>query len=40
VPEYLGEAPSSIKDRHYARPDQAHFDKAILWLGKQLGQVT
>jgi integrase len=38
VPEYLGEAPTSIKDKHYARPDQVHFDAAIHWLGKQLGQ--
>jgi integrase len=38
VPEYLGEAPSSIKDKHYARPDQALFDQAVTWLGKQVGQ--
>jgi hypothetical protein len=40
VPEYLGEAPSSIKDKHYVRPDQALFDRAVKWLGERLGQPT
>jgi integrase len=37
VQEYLGEAPTSIKDKHYARPDQVVFDEAVSWLGEQLG---
>jgi hypothetical protein len=36
---YLGHAPDSIKDKHYAAVPQAQFDEAILWLGRQLGQV-
>jgi hypothetical protein len=40
VPEYLGESPTSIKDRHYVRPDPAHFDAALNWLGRQLGMVA
>jgi hypothetical protein len=36
---YLGHAPDSIKDRHYADVPQAEFDKALTWLGQQLGQV-
>ncbi|HWG43579.1 MAG TPA: hypothetical protein VN688_12400 [Gemmataceae bacterium] len=34
---FLGHAPTSIKDRHYAAPPQALFDEAVLWLGQQLG---
>lgn len=34
---FLGHAPSTIRDRHYVRPDQALFDDAVLWLGKQYG---
>ncbi len=36
---FLGHAPSSVADRHYVRPDQAAFDEAVTWLGRQLGQV-
>jgi integrase len=38
---YLGHAPDSIKDRHYvdASQLQPQFDAALLWLGRQLGQV-
>lgn len=36
---YLGHSPRSMKDRHYSRPDQAHFDRAIEWLGQQFGFV-
>jgi integrase len=34
---FLGHAPSSVKDRHYAAPPQALLDEAVLWLGMQLG---
>jgi integrase len=34
---YLGHAPDSIKDKHYAAPPQKLFDEAITWLGKQFG---
>jgi integrase len=34
---YLGHAPASMKDRHYAAPPQELFDAAVLWLGEQLG---
>src|SRR5579884_3377101 len=36
---FLGHAPASLKDRHYARPDQALFDEAVNWLGQQFGFV-
>jgi hypothetical protein len=36
---YLGHAPDSIKDRHYADVPKDEFDKAVTWLGQQLGQV-
>jgi hypothetical protein len=36
---YLGHAPDSVKDRHYAAVPQGPFDEAILWLGRQLGQI-
>jgi hypothetical protein len=36
---YLGHAPDSIKDRHYAAVPQDQFDEAVTWLGQQLGQV-
>lgn len=34
---FLGHAPSTMKDRHYAAPPQALFDEAVHWLGVQLG---
>jgi integrase len=34
---YLGHAPATMKDRHYAAPPAALFDEAIAWLGEQLG---
>jgi hypothetical protein len=36
---FLVHSPRSIADRFYAAPDQRFFDKAILCLGQQLGQV-
>lgn len=36
---FLGHSPRSIADRYYAAPDQGLFDKAVWWLGQQLGQV-
>jgi integrase len=34
---FLGHAPQSVKDRHYAQPSQELFDEAMTWLGQQLG---
>ena len=35
---FLGEAPSSITDRHYAAPSQVRFNRAVAWLGEQYGK--
>jgi integrase len=32
---YLGQSPRSVADKHYVRPSEAQFDKALAWLGKQ-----
>jgi integrase len=37
---FLGHAPASIKDRHYADVPQTLFDEAVRWLGEQFGFVT
>jgi integrase len=34
---YLGHSPATIKDRHYVRPDQEAFDRAVTWLRDFLG---
>lgn len=34
---FLGHAPRSMSDRHYAQTPQELFDEAIAWLGKQYG---
>jgi len=34
---FLGEVPSSVSGRHYIKPSQEQFDKAVRWLGKQFG---
>jgi integrase len=36
---FLGHAPRAMADKHYARPAQALFDEAVIWLGRQLDQV-
>ena len=36
VSYFLGHSPKSIKDKHYAAPSQKLFDKALLWLKKEL----
>jgi hypothetical protein len=36
---FLGHSPRSIADRHYVKSSQKQFDEAVLWLGRQLGQV-
>jgi integrase len=36
---FLGHSPRTVKDKHYVRPDQGRVDEAVLWLGRQLGQV-
>jgi integrase len=40
---YLANVPGDIADRHYSDDDlgvRQFFDEAVLWLGRQLGQVT
>jgi integrase len=34
--DYLADVPSGVMARHYVKPDQPKFDKAIMWLGKQV----
>ena len=34
---FLGHAPSTMADRHYAKPSQERFDEAVRWLGDSLG---
>jgi hypothetical protein len=36
---FLGHSPSTTAKKHYVRPSQQQFDEAVLWLGRQLGQV-
>ena len=33
---FLSHAASTTADRHYVRPSQVEFDKAVKWLGKEL----
>ena len=40
VGHFLGHAPRSLADRHYAAPSPELFDKIVLWLGKQYGPVV
>lgn len=35
---YLGHAPATVAERHYTRGDQALLDKAVAWLGDQVGE--
>ena len=37
VEYFLGEAPSSVANRHYVQPSAKQFERAIGWLGKQFG---
>jgi hypothetical protein len=34
---FLGHAPRSLAERHYAAPSPELFDKIIKWLGEQYG---
>jgi integrase len=34
---FLGHAPATMREKHYAAPPQALFDEAVKWLGEQLG---
>jgi integrase len=38
VPHFLGHSPRSVADKNYVQPPQELFDKAVWWLGQQLGQ--
>ncbi len=33
---FLGHAPATVADRHYVRPSQEQFDKALQWLRREL----
>jgi hypothetical protein len=35
---FLGHAPRSMADKHYVKPSQDLFDKAVAWLGEQYGK--
>ena len=37
---FLGHAPQTMKDRHYAAPPQVLFDEAVIWLGRHLGYIS
>ena len=37
VQHFPGHAPATVADKHYVVPSQEQFDKAIHWLGRQLG---
>jgi integrase len=39
VGHFLGHSPRTVADRHYQVPPQDLFDQAVLWLGRQLGQM-
>jgi integrase len=39
VDHFLGHAPNTTADRYYAETPREEFDEAVLWLGRQLGQV-
>jgi integrase len=32
---FLAQSPKTVADKHYIRPSQTEFDKAVTWLGKQ-----
>jgi len=34
---YLGHSPRSIADKHYVKPNENEFFRALDWLGQQLG---
>ena len=34
---FLGHAPSTVADRHYVRPSQEEFNRALDWLGQVFG---
>jgi integrase len=34
---FLGESPTSMADRHYVKPNDEQFGRAIHWLGQQYG---
>ena len=40
VGHFLGHAPRSLADKHYAAPSHELFDKIITWLGDQYGPVV
>jgi integrase len=35
---FLGQSDTTIADKHYIKPDQGVFDRAVTWLGEQFGQ--
>ena len=36
---FLGQAPRSVAEKHYVKPSQGNFDRALKWLGQQYGIV-
>jgi integrase len=40
VGHFLGHAPRSLADRHYAAPSRDLFDKIIMWLGENYGSAV
>ena len=36
---FLGQAPRTVADKHYVKPSQTNFDRALLWLGRCYGIV-
>lgn len=32
---FLGHAPATVADKHYVRPSEEQFDRAVAWLGEQ-----
>ena len=36
---FLGQAPRSVAEKHYVKPSQKNFDRALIWLGQQYGIV-
>ena len=37
---FLGHAPRSVAEKHYAKPSDELFDKAVIWLGERYGLKT
>jgi integrase len=38
--QFLGHAPNTLAEKHYAAPSSELFDKIVTWLGKQYGLIV